>query len=422
MRFTIPISKAEEQADGSVIVEGIATSEAVDSQGEIVDYDAAKTSFGLWPGNIREMHQPIAAGRSLGVTADDETRSIHLRAFVSAGATETKAKVLDGTLKSFSIGGRAARRVKEGDNTRLFLSRVTEVSLVDVGSNPECSVSIAKMDGTPDVNQRFAEWASESGITVPAPDVAKVGFQAYADMDTWGAPQSTFDALRALYALAVVETLAAAEAKEEQVPEETGQAAQLAAAVANLKAFIAAEITETHGAPAPVLMAEPAGDVVKAEDPAPADEDPPPDPPAEKAETLNPAPAAEAGVSVSGSDVEKADTTGADVAKALLDLAAKVDTLKADLDASREEGVALQARIEKMSTRVVDPGRPVYKDASGRLTATNPDAAGASNHGISADDVRKLWSEYPDPASFQRALAGKLAEAETRAALFGGSR
>ena len=50
------ILKAEQQADGRLMVIARATSETMDKQGEIVKFEGALRAFEGWPGNIREMH------------------------------------------------------------------------------------------------------------------------------------------------------------------------------------------------------------------------------------------------------------------------------------------------------------------------------------------------------------------------------
>ncbi len=86
-RLSFPIEKTEKLDDGRLAVYGVATSEALDYDGEVMDYDAAKAAFGAWPGNIREQHDPKKAiGRAIEVTADDDAKRISVKAFISADA------------------------------------------------------------------------------------------------------------------------------------------------------------------------------------------------------------------------------------------------------------------------------------------------------------------------------------------------
>lgn len=144
--LAIPITKVD---DDTRTIEGVATAEVVDKQGEIVDYTTAKSIIaGTWPGNLREMHQPQAVGTGVIVECNDAEKVIKIRGTVSKGAPHTWEKVKDGTLKFFSIGGLAAKRVAEklGDQTvkRLFLESVHEISLVDNGACPAAGFAIVK--------------------------------------------------------------------------------------------------------------------------------------------------------------------------------------------------------------------------------------------------------------------------------------
>lgn len=156
IKMNFPIMKSEKLEDGRLMIEGVATSEAVDNANEIIDYDSAKSAFADWKGNIREQHDPKkAVGKAIEVIADDASRQIIVKAFISKGAQDTQEKILDGTLSDFSISGRVEKRIKEkaqkGDGevevTRLVMKRISETSVVDSGCNPETSFSIVKADG-----------------------------------------------------------------------------------------------------------------------------------------------------------------------------------------------------------------------------------------------------------------------------------
>lgn len=153
MKFAFPISKTEALEDGRLLVEGVATSEALDLQGEILDYEGSKRAFQKWAGNIREAHDPKKpVGRALEVIPDDIAKTISVRAFISAGAKDTQAKVLDGTLEMFSIGGgrptkTSVEKVNGRSIRRVLDWPMTELSLVDAGANPDARVSVAKAIG-----------------------------------------------------------------------------------------------------------------------------------------------------------------------------------------------------------------------------------------------------------------------------------
>ena len=159
VQLLVPILKTQKLRDGRMLIQGVATDETYDKQGEIVDYGYAKAAFMAWderwPGDfpIREQHDPKkAVGRGLDVIADDEKREIGVKAFVSAAAKDTQTKLDEGILRYFSIGGNAKKRSVEtikvdGEDkkvVRVFLGELSEVSLVDSGANPSCSFTIVK--------------------------------------------------------------------------------------------------------------------------------------------------------------------------------------------------------------------------------------------------------------------------------------
>src|SRR5260221_715935 len=129
--ITAPITKID---DDTRTIEGVATAEVLDAQGEIVDYATAKAVIaGTWPGNLREMHKAEAVGTGVVIDCDDAAKVIRIRGTVSKGAPNTWEKVKDGTLKMFSIGGAARERVAEkmADGqaaVRLFMKSCHEIS------------------------------------------------------------------------------------------------------------------------------------------------------------------------------------------------------------------------------------------------------------------------------------------------------
>jgi hypothetical protein len=135
MRLYGAIQKVEPQDDGTVRVYGIATSEALDEQGEIVRADAIRAAipdYMRFPA-LREMHQPSAAGTTLEaeVCEDGTTRIVaHVVDPVAV------AKVRNQVYRGFSIGGRVTQREVGSPNTITGLV-LNEISLVDRPANPE---------------------------------------------------------------------------------------------------------------------------------------------------------------------------------------------------------------------------------------------------------------------------------------------
>lgn len=145
MKINIPFSKVEEKDDGTIEVWGIASSESIDAQGEIVTPDAMKAAIPDYMkfGAIREMHQPIAAGTALEMSVNAEGMTeIHAHVVDPVSVKKVKANVL----KAFSIGGASVDRDKVAKN-KITSLRLTEVSLVDRPANPDAIVQMWKADG-----------------------------------------------------------------------------------------------------------------------------------------------------------------------------------------------------------------------------------------------------------------------------------
>lgn len=153
--LSFPIVKVDQERRE---VWGYGTTEALDVQNEIVDYEASKRAFTEWTtkinqatqgkslGNVREMHGPKAVGKLIAWKPDDERRGIWVGAKISESSDGEDAwkKVNEGVLTGFSIGAPKAERVME---TRVGFEKpvmrvigynLSELSLVD---NPACPES-----------------------------------------------------------------------------------------------------------------------------------------------------------------------------------------------------------------------------------------------------------------------------------------
>ena len=135
---------------------GIATAETPDRSGEIMDYAMSKANFAAWSdaiskatdgkslGNLRVMHQPIAAGRVIHFEPRDASRDIYIGAEV-VDAAEWE-KVLKGVYTGFSIGGSYGKRWQDGENKR-YEAKPNEISLVDYPCHPGAVFEFVKADG-----------------------------------------------------------------------------------------------------------------------------------------------------------------------------------------------------------------------------------------------------------------------------------
>jgi hypothetical protein len=137
--------KVEEQEDGTLKVSGIASSEAVDSDGEIITAEAMKAAIPDYMafGAVREMHTSWAAGTALKCEVNDQKQT-EFECLVVDG--EAIKKVQAGVYKGFSIGGRVTKRDPLNKSTIQGI-KLVEVSLVDRPANPDAVFSMGKVEG-----------------------------------------------------------------------------------------------------------------------------------------------------------------------------------------------------------------------------------------------------------------------------------
>ncbi len=158
-KFFATIKKMDENDDGTIEVHGVASSEAVDSQGETVTkacMEAAIPEFFKHGGTgpLRAMHQPIAAGYVYKAEVNAE------------GQTEISAKVVDpvevlkcktGVYKGFSIGGKKEPGGYDSETKTITKMKLTEISLVDRPANPEAVITMWKGEDMGTTNTTQAE-------------------------------------------------------------------------------------------------------------------------------------------------------------------------------------------------------------------------------------------------------------------------
>jgi hypothetical protein len=144
MRLFGAIEKFDANDDGTLIVSGCASSTSVDSDGETVSAQAMKDALPEYMkfANLREMHQPIAAGKTILAEVLEDGRTFIKAHVVDAGSV---AKVKAGVLKGFSIGADSVKRAT--DNAKLIIKlALKEISLCDRPSNPEAVFDVWKAD------------------------------------------------------------------------------------------------------------------------------------------------------------------------------------------------------------------------------------------------------------------------------------
>lgn len=138
------IAKMEAQDDGTVKVWGYASSEAVDSDGEIIAAEAMKAAIPDYMkfGAVREMHGSNAAGTAIEINVEDDGRTFFGAHIVDPVAV---TKVKTGVYKGFSIGGSVTAR-NELNKSQITGLKLTEISLVDRPANPDAVFTCFKAD------------------------------------------------------------------------------------------------------------------------------------------------------------------------------------------------------------------------------------------------------------------------------------
>ena len=169
------------------LVQGVATAERPDRNGEICDYQSTKPYFEAWSaeakavsggkslGAVRAMHNRIAAGKLTGIDFDDEGKRIVVEAKIVDD--EEWQKVLEGVYTGFSQGGRYVARWDDPDTglTR-FTAEPIEISIVDVPCLPDATFEVVR-NGVSEFHKFVAPQpaaaAPAAEPTAPAPQPVK---------------------------------------------------------------------------------------------------------------------------------------------------------------------------------------------------------------------------------------------------------
>jgi HK97 family phage prohead protease len=138
MKLFAPIAKIDETQH---LVFGYASTEMLDSQGEIVRKEAIEAALPDYMrfANVREMHQPSAVGVTREAELDD--KGLHLAAKIVDD--EAWRKIVEGVYKGFSIGGRVTARDAQAKHVITGVD-LLEISLVDRPANPEAVIELFK--------------------------------------------------------------------------------------------------------------------------------------------------------------------------------------------------------------------------------------------------------------------------------------
>lgn len=162
------IAKMEAQDDGTVKVWGYASSEAVDSDGEIIAAEAMKAAIPDYMkfGAVREMHGSNAAGTAIEINVEDDGRTFFGAHIVDPVAV---TKVKTGVYKGFSIGGSVTAR-DELNKSQITGLKLTEISLVDRPANPDAVFTCFKADKPKDEEEAVDKDDEAADKTDETPD------------------------------------------------------------------------------------------------------------------------------------------------------------------------------------------------------------------------------------------------------------
>ncbi|BCT75995.1 hypothetical protein SCMU_18370 [Sinomonas cyclohexanicum] len=149
LTFGIPITKSASTADG-VFVEGIATSDDLDLDGQIIDKGFAVRGLRAWFddwGNVRQMHSPSLAPAGKAVSMEVRDEGIWVRTHVVEPTAVQLVKA--GVYSAYSVGISQPRIISDGiaKNGRVVDGVFSELSLVDFPANPNSRFTLAKRAG-----------------------------------------------------------------------------------------------------------------------------------------------------------------------------------------------------------------------------------------------------------------------------------
>jgi hypothetical protein len=144
---------------------GTAAEEAPDKAKELMDYAASKPHFEAWSqaiqkasggrslGNVRAMHQPVAAGKVIDLQFNDADKYVFIGTHIVDDAEWKKVEA--GVYTGFSVGGAYGWRKMENGVVR-YEAKPSEISLVDNPCMHGATFTMVKAGGVEEL-RKFAE-------------------------------------------------------------------------------------------------------------------------------------------------------------------------------------------------------------------------------------------------------------------------
>src|SRR5262249_19343426 len=149
-----PLMKSD--SAGRRAIRGYMVTQTPDSSGEAAHYDSSKPHIEQWrdrnrivsggksDGNIRIDHTAHAVGKVTELLFDDAAKTVAIEGEIHDD--DCWSKIRGGVLNCLSIGGRYIKKWTDPLRPDLtwYTAAPTEISIVDLGANPDCILAIAK--------------------------------------------------------------------------------------------------------------------------------------------------------------------------------------------------------------------------------------------------------------------------------------
>lgn len=185
----MPITKATEDADGNLYVEGLATNDVLDLDDQIIDRDFARKGLQTWFtdwANVRQMHSTSLAPAGKAVEFEERPEGFWVKTLVVEPSAKELVKA--GVYQAYSVGVSRARVIRDqvAKNGRVVDGVFSEISLVDFPANPTTKFMIAKRAGeqapvevvektiTPQVTKTAGEPDGEAEVSVKPSDLVEM--------------------------------------------------------------------------------------------------------------------------------------------------------------------------------------------------------------------------------------------------------
>ena len=218
--FHAGIKRKSSNADGSMVIEGWASTGTIDRDGEIIDPAAFQEGINGWLKHpvIRYMHERFPIGRGVSATINAEA-GFWIKALISAAddVKDIRTKIDEGILSAFSVGFRVLDKGVDivGGIPVIRKIDLYEVSVVDIPANIECGFSIAKaarygtdlfvpmtrlVTDLEELKAKFAALSAAAAVTIqpePIPEVKAPGSEYEPFLRELAATENEIEAERA---------------------------------------------------------------------------------------------------------------------------------------------------------------------------------------------------------------------------------